>query len=167
MPRDGLTVPALGLGHLFRVVVVVRQRLVDVGDVEVVARGDRSRVEAPSVDPVADEPDGESPAVYLRPVVDVRVVTCVDREAVLDLPPRSLEYGVSSIGVDDRRDLVSPARCSDVQAWRAYSRKTRSSRSSKVGFLSTSSGTIAVQSSPRSPAAHSANRSSSRAAFRR
>jgi len=42
----------------------------------------------------------------------------------------------------------SPARC------RAYSRKTRSSRSSNVGARSTSPGTIPVQSSaPRSPAA--------------
>ena len=85
MPRDGLTAPALGLGHLFRVVVVVRQRLVDVGDVEVVARSDRSRVKAPSFDPFPYEPDGKSPAVYMRLVVDVRVVTCDDREAVLDI----------------------------------------------------------------------------------
>ena len=63
VPRDGLTAPALSLGHLFRVVVVVRQRLVDVGDVEVVARSDRSRVEALSFDPVTDEPDGKLPAV--------------------------------------------------------------------------------------------------------
>ena len=75
--RDGLTAPALGLGHRFRVVVVVRQRLVDVGDVEV-ETSDRSRLEAPSVDPVADEPDGESPAGYVRLVVDVRLVTCDD-----------------------------------------------------------------------------------------
>ena len=32
----------------------------------------------PSFDPVADEPDGKSPAVYVRLVVDGRLVTCDD-----------------------------------------------------------------------------------------
>ena len=46
---------ALDRPHLFGVVVVVRQRAVDVGDVEVVAFCDRSRFESTALDTFPDE----------------------------------------------------------------------------------------------------------------
>ncbi len=55
--------------HLFSMVVVVRERPVDVGHVNTVTVGDRPRFEAALLDLRFDELDGDSSAFEMRPVV--------------------------------------------------------------------------------------------------
>jgi hypothetical protein len=61
----------LDCGHLLRVIVVVRERVIHVRNVETVTVCDRFRAQTPLMDPVVDVPNSDPGSVDMRFLVDL------------------------------------------------------------------------------------------------